>query len=44
VGTPSERFQMLNNIPHLTFPGGRYLRSPILALGMLWQRMKDFRG
>nr|WP_259639575.1 FAD-binding oxidoreductase [Pseudomonas syringae group genomosp. 3] len=42
VGTPSDRFLMLNSIPHLTFPGGRYLRSPLLALGMLWHRMRDF--
>ncbi len=28
-------------VPHLRFPGGRHLRSPLLALGMLWYRLKD---
>jgi hypothetical protein len=25
----------------MTFPGGKHLRSPLLALGMLWHRMKE---
>jgi len=25
----------------MTFPGGRHLRSPLLALGMLWHRLKE---
>ncbi len=29
------------SVPHMTFPGGPALRSPLLALGMLWHRMKD---
>ena len=28
-------------VPHARFPGGRHLRSPLLALGMLWYRLKD---
>ena len=30
-------------VPHITFPGGKYLRSPLLALGMLWHRLKELR-
>ena len=26
---------------YITFPGGKYLRSPLLALGMLWHRLKE---
>jgi gamma-glutamylputrescine oxidase len=25
----------------MTFPGGKHLRSPLLALGMLWYRLKE---
>jgi len=25
----------------MTFPGGKYLRSPLLAMGMLWHRLKE---
>ncbi|MGX1186500.1 hypothetical protein AB7M29_004179 [Pseudomonas sp. F-14 TE3623] len=28
-------------VPHITFPGGRYLRSPLLVLGMLWHKLKE---
>ncbi|PJG60021.1 NAD(P)/FAD-dependent oxidoreductase [Aeromonas cavernicola] len=37
----SRGFDLFNQVPHLTFPGGPTLRSPLLALGMLWYRMKD---
>ena len=37
----SERFDVFNGIKHITFPGGQYFRSPLLALGMLWYRMKE---
>ncbi|WP_241511319.1 hypothetical protein, partial [Pseudomonas jessenii] len=30
--------------PHMTFPGGRALRSPLLALGMFWYRMREMLG
>ena len=36
-------FELFARVPHLTFPGGRLLRSPLLALGMLWQRLKEWR-
>ncbi|UFH49502.1 NAD(P)/FAD-dependent oxidoreductase [Pseudomonas sp. KNUC1026] len=34
-------FELFAKVPHMTFPGGRYLRSPLLALGMLWHRFKS---
>ena len=34
-------FDLFARVPHPTFPGGRLLRSPLLALGMLWYRLKD---
>jgi gamma-glutamylputrescine oxidase len=35
------RFDLFARVPHRTFPGGQRLRSPLLALGMLWYRLKD---
>ena len=35
------RLQLFNSIPHMTFPGGKMFRSPLLALGMLWYRLKE---
>lgn len=35
------RFDLFARVPHSTFPGGQRLRSPLLALGMLWYRLKD---
>ena len=34
-------FELFNKVPHMTFPGGKHLRSPLLALGMLWHRLKE---
>ena len=34
-------FELFAKVPHITFPGGKYLRSPLLALGMLWHRLKE---
>ena len=34
-------FDLFARVPHPTFPGGRLLRSPLLALGMLWYRLRD---
>ena len=34
-------FELFDKVPHMTFPGGKHLRSPLLALGMLWHRMKE---
>lgn len=32
---------LFTRVPHRTFPGGKRLRSPLLALGMLWYRCKE---
>jgi glycine/D-amino acid oxidase-like deaminating enzyme len=40
-GQESRGFELFESVPHITFPGGRYLRSPLLALGMLWHRFKE---
>ena len=42
-GQHSDGFDLFANVPHITFPGGKYLRSPLLALGMLWHRLKELR-
>jgi len=40
----SKGFDVFSAVPHMTFPGGRALRSPLLALGMLWYRMRELLG
>jgi len=40
-GQASRGFELFSKVPHMTFPGGKYLRSPLLALGMLWHRFKE---
>ncbi|QBF24288.1 FAD-binding oxidoreductase [Pseudomonas tructae] len=40
-GQHSGRFDLFAKVPHITFPGGQHLRSPLLALGMLWHRLKE---
>jgi glycine/D-amino acid oxidase-like deaminating enzyme len=40
-GQQSGGFDLFAKVPHVTFPGGKHLRSPLLALGMLWHRMKE---
>ena len=39
-GQQQGRFDLFAQVPHMTFPGGKHLRSPLLALGMLWHRFK----
>ncbi|GGJ96793.1 NAD(P)/FAD-dependent oxidoreductase [Pseudomonas matsuisoli] len=41
AGQAQGRFDLFAGVAHPTFPGGRYLRSPLLALGMLWYRLKE---
>ncbi|SDH71474.1 Glycine/D-amino acid oxidase [Pseudomonas benzenivorans] len=41
AGQAGGGFELFARVPHLTFPGGKYLRSPLLALGMLWHRLKE---
>lgn len=40
-GQHSGGFDLFSKVPHITFPGGKLLRSPLLALGMLWHRLKE---
>src|SRR5471032_956138 len=40
-GQQQGRFDLFAQVPHITFPGGQHLRSPLLALGMLWHRLKE---
>ncbi|OLS62561.1 NAD(P)/FAD-dependent oxidoreductase [Pseudomonas putida] len=40
----SKGLDVFGAVPHLTFPGGKLLRSPLLALGMLWYRVKEMVG
>jgi gamma-glutamylputrescine oxidase len=41
ISGQAERFDLFTRLPHTTFPGGRLLRTPTLALAMLWYRMRD---
>lgn len=40
-GQASRGFDLFSQVPHMTFPGGQRLRAPLLALGMLWQKLKE---
>ena len=42
-GQQGGAFELFARVPHITFPGGERFRSPLLALGMLWQRLKELR-
>jgi len=42
IAGQAERFDLLARLPHVTFPGGRLLRTPTLALAMLWYRVRDW--
>lgn len=41
ISGTAERFDVFTKIPHLAFPGGRYLRTPTLVLAMAWFRLQD---
>lgn len=40
----SQGLDVFRAVPHLTFPGGKALRSPLLAAGMLWHRLREVLG
>ncbi|WP_373188337.1 NAD(P)/FAD-dependent oxidoreductase, partial [Halopseudomonas sp.] len=40
-GQASHGFELFDRVPHMTFPGGKHLRAPLLALGMMWEQMKE---
>ena len=37
----SQGLDIFSQVPHMTFPGGKALRSPLLALGMAWYRLRE---
>ena len=39
-----DRFDLMEKIPQLPFPGGASLRHPLLVLAMLWYGMRDRLG
>jgi gamma-glutamylputrescine oxidase len=41
VAGQAERFDVFERLRHHDFPGGPWLRTPTLALGMLWHRLMD---
>lgn len=41
VAGQAGRFDVFARLQHRRFPGGPLLRTPSLALGMLWHRLKD---
>jgi gamma-glutamylputrescine oxidase len=41
IAGQAERFDLFGRMPHLPFPGGRWLRTPALVLAMLWFRLRD---
>ncbi|WP_336356949.1 FAD-binding oxidoreductase [Pseudomonas granadensis] len=40
----SQGLDVFSRVPHMTFPGGPALRSPLLALGMFWYRLRELLG
>jgi gamma-glutamylputrescine oxidase len=42
IAGTAERFDVFTRLPHTTFHGGRLLRTPMLALAMLWYRLRDW--
>jgi gamma-glutamylputrescine oxidase len=41
IAGSAERFDVFTRIPHMSFPGGRLLRTPALVLAMAWYRLRD---
>jgi gamma-glutamylputrescine oxidase len=37
----ASRFDVFARVKHLPFPGGKWLRTPALVLGMAWYQLKD---
>jgi len=42
IAGTAERFDVFTRLPHTTFFGGKLLRTPTLALAMLWFRLRDW--
>ncbi|MFA5677810.1 MAG: FAD-binding oxidoreductase [Pseudomonas sp.] len=41
TGQASRGFDLFSQVSHVAFPGGERLRAPLLALGMLWQKIRE---
>ncbi len=41
IAGTAERLDVFARLPHRDFPGGTELRRPLLALAMLWYRLRD---
>ena len=44
VAGQAGQFDVFARLRHHNFPGGPMLRTPVLALGMLWHRLRDALG
>jgi gamma-glutamylputrescine oxidase len=42
IAGTAERFDVLARLPQRAFPGGAAVRRPLLALAMLWYRLRDW--
>ncbi|TDR79903.1 NAD(P)/FAD-dependent oxidoreductase [Paludibacterium purpuratum] len=42
IAQESSRFELFSRLRHHPFPGGQSLRTPLLALGMLYYRLMDY--
>jgi gamma-glutamylputrescine oxidase len=41
ISGDATRFDVFSRLQHRPFPGGRWLRTPALVLGMAWYRLRD---
>ncbi|OEE67917.1 FAD-dependent oxidoreductase [Enterovibrio norvegicus FF-33] len=41
ISGTAERFDVFARVKHMTFPGGPILRSPLLAIGMTYHKIKE---
>lgn len=44
ISGDATRFDVFSRLRHRPFPGGRWLRTPALVLGMAWYRLRDLLG
>lgn len=44
ISGQAERLDLISNIKHHDFPGGKLLRTPALVLGMAWYQLKEKFG
>jgi len=41
IGGTLEKFDLFAQIPHFRIPGGQWFGSQLIAMGMLYYRLKD---